>query len=66
MNQIYLDTVRLLTQIAPIVFADGVFALKGGTAIGSGTESHEYILYPQSIPWTFWVSLCSRKPLILW
>jgi predicted nucleotidyltransferase component of viral defense system len=33
MNQIYLDTVRLLTQVAPTVFADGVFALKGGTAI---------------------------------
>ena len=33
MNQIYLDTVRLLTQVAPIVFADGIFALKGGTAI---------------------------------
>jgi len=33
MNQIYLDTVRLLTQVAPIVFADSVFALKGGTAI---------------------------------
>ena len=33
MNQIYLDTVRLLTQVAPIVFADGAFALKGGTAI---------------------------------
>jgi hypothetical protein len=33
MNQIYLDTARLLTQVAPIVFQDGVFALKGGTAI---------------------------------
>jgi predicted nucleotidyltransferase component of viral defense system len=33
MNQIYLDTVRLLIQVAPLVFADGVFALKGGTAI---------------------------------
>ena len=33
MNQIYLDTARLLTQIAPFVFADGTFALKGGTAI---------------------------------
>lgn len=33
MNQIYLDTARLLTQIAPLVFADKVFALKGGTAI---------------------------------
>jgi hypothetical protein len=33
MNQIYLDTGRLLTQVAPIVFADGIFALKGGTAI---------------------------------
>jgi hypothetical protein len=29
MNQIYLDTARLLTQVAPIVFADGVFALTG-------------------------------------
>ena len=33
MNQIYLDTARLLTQIAPLVFADTTFALKGGTAI---------------------------------
>ena len=33
MNQIYLDTARLLTQIAPLVIADGTFALKGGTAI---------------------------------
>lgn len=33
MNQIYLDTARLLTQVAPMVFADNVFALKGGTAI---------------------------------
>ncbi|GLS22669.1 hypothetical protein GCM10007874_56890 [Labrys miyagiensis] len=33
MNQIYLDTARLLTQVAPFVFADGTFALKGGTAI---------------------------------
>ncbi len=33
MNQTYLDTARLLTQIAPLVFASGEFALKGGTAI---------------------------------
>jgi hypothetical protein len=33
MNPIYLDTARLLTQIAPLVFSDGTFALKGGTAI---------------------------------
>lgn len=33
MNQIYLDTARLLTQVAPIVMESGVFALKGGTAI---------------------------------
>jgi len=33
MNQIYLDTARLMTQAAPFVFADGIFALKGGTAI---------------------------------
>lgn len=33
MNQIYLDTARLLTQVAPQVFVDDTFALKGGTAI---------------------------------
>jgi predicted nucleotidyltransferase component of viral defense system len=33
MNQIYLDTARLLTQVAPLVIKDGTFALKGGTAI---------------------------------
>ncbi len=33
MNRVYLDTARLLTQVAPLVFADNVFALKGGTAI---------------------------------
>jgi len=32
-NQVYIDTARLLTQVAPLVFADKVFALKGGTAI---------------------------------
>lgn len=33
MNQVYLDTARLLTRVAPLVFADETFALKGGTAI---------------------------------
>lgn len=33
MNQIYLDTARLLTQVAPLLFTDNTFALKGGTAI---------------------------------
>jgi len=33
MNQVYLDTARLLTRIAPLVLVDGTFALKGGTAI---------------------------------
>lgn len=33
MNQLYLDTARLLTQVAPLVFVDNTFALKGGTAI---------------------------------
>lgn len=33
MNQTYLDTARLLVQVAPLVFADDTFALKGGTAI---------------------------------
>lgn len=33
MNQVYLDTARLLIQVAPLVFTDNVFALKGGSAI---------------------------------
>ena len=33
MNQTYLDTARLLTRVAPLVFVDDTFALKGGTAI---------------------------------
>ena len=33
MNQLYLDTARLLTQVAPLVFVDDTFALKDGTAI---------------------------------
>jgi len=33
MNQVFIDIARLLTQVAPIVFESGLFALKGGTAI---------------------------------
>jgi len=33
LNQVYLDTARLLIQVAPLVFAEKIFALKGGTAI---------------------------------
>ncbi len=33
MNETYLRTARLLTQVAPSVFVDDMFALKGGTAI---------------------------------
>ena len=33
MNPTYLDTARLLVQVAPLVFMDDTFALKGGTAI---------------------------------
>jgi predicted nucleotidyltransferase component of viral defense system len=33
MNPVYLDTARLLTRVAPLVFVDDTFALKGGTAI---------------------------------
>lgn len=33
MNQLYLDTARLLVQVAPFIFGDETFALKGGTAI---------------------------------
>ena len=33
MNQLYLDSARLLTRVAPLVLVDDMFALKGGTAI---------------------------------
>lgn len=33
MNNVYLDSARLLTQVAPLVVVDNTFALKGGTAI---------------------------------
>lgn len=33
MNQVYLDSARLLTRVAPLVLVDDTFALKGGTAI---------------------------------
>jgi hypothetical protein len=33
MNQVYLDTARMMMQVAPFVFAGDTFALKGGTAI---------------------------------
>lgn len=33
MNPAYFETARLLTQVAPFVFVDDTFALKGGTAI---------------------------------
>ncbi len=33
-NQIYLNTARLLTQVAPIVLRTDAFALKGGAAMG--------------------------------
>lgn len=33
MNRVYLDTARLLTQVAPLILVDDQFGLKGGTAI---------------------------------
>ncbi|MCK6372287.1 MAG: nucleotidyl transferase AbiEii/AbiGii toxin family protein, partial [Gammaproteobacteria bacterium] len=33
MDKAYADTVRLLLTVAPDVFANGIFAMKGGTAI---------------------------------
>ena len=33
MDKFYADTVRLLLQVAPEVFANNIFAMKGGTAI---------------------------------
>jgi len=32
-NEVYLQTARMMAQVAPLVFVDDTFALKGGTAI---------------------------------
>jgi len=38
LNQLYLDTARMLVQVAPFVFTDDALALKGGTAINLFTR----------------------------
>jgi hypothetical protein len=48
MNDVYLDTARLLTQVAPFVFADDTFALKGGTAINLFIRDMPRLGSPQS------------------
>ena len=40
MNQLYLDTARLLAQVAPLVIADGTFALE---ALTSGLDVYKII-----------------------
>jgi hypothetical protein len=52
MNQVYLDTARLLTHVAPLVLVDDTFALKGGTAINLFTEGlvSSFIHNPQLPP----------------
>jgi erythromycin esterase len=47
MNPVYLETARLLTQVAPLIVVDDTFALKGGTAIaliGLGSKYDEQTL----------------------
>lgn len=42
MNKTYLDTARMLVQVAPLVFfRDSPFALKGGTAINLFVQERE-------------------------
>lgn len=36
MNEMYVDTVRLMLGIAPIIFDTPLFAMKGGTALSEG------------------------------
>jgi len=38
MNQLYLDTARMLVRVAPFAFTDNALALKGGTAINLFTR----------------------------
>ena len=36
MNQIYIETARLMTRVVPLVFFDETFALKGGMSPAVG------------------------------
>ena len=38
MNEIYVNTVRLMLGIAPIIFDTPLFAMKGGTALNVNLE----------------------------
>ena len=40
MNQTYINAVRLLLAVAPVVFRKPLFALKGGTAINLFINPH--------------------------
>ena len=40
MDKVYADTVRLLLKVAPDVFANDIFAMKGGTAINHLRDGH--------------------------
>jgi hypothetical protein len=52
MDKAYADTVRLLLQVAPDVFANEIFAMKGGTGINPCRDgrSHSLSLHPCTSP----------------
>ena len=52
MNQEYVDTVRLLLDIAPAVFKPPLFAMKGGTALN---------LFVQDMPHTRSAGACGPR-----
>ncbi len=69
MNQTYLDTARLLTQVAPLVFVDDTFALKGGTAINLFVRDMPRLsvdldlVFPDHTLWTGQSSVDTQLPL---
>jgi len=60
-NQTYLDTARLLTQVAPLVFVDDTFALKGGTAINLFVRDMPRLSVDLDLvfPWSPWINVIS-------
>jgi hypothetical protein len=50
MNQVYLDSARLLTRVAPLVLVDDdTFAQKGGTAINLFVRDMPRLLMTKNI-----------------
>lgn len=67
MDKTYADTVRLLLAVAPDVFANDIFAMKGGTAINLFVQDMprlsvdiDVVYLPSNALWSIWPDTIGR------